>query len=106
MKDGLGNVDLVGPHDKSGLPPREEPTPFGPVLLGPVEYLVSHRLVMAAQEKSEERFDQAVALAQEFGGGLDWDYIEGEARYERVLPLYQQLRERTGVAQARDTQVG
>lgn len=94
VKAGVGQVDLVGPQEKSGLPARKEETTHRPVLLAPVEYLIARRLVMAAQEKSPERFSQAVALAVEFGDGLDWDYIEGNARYERVLPLYQQLCDR------------
>ena len=28
VKKGLGNVDLVGPRDRSGLPPRAFPTPY------------------------------------------------------------------------------
>ena len=96
-KRGLGKVDLVGPNDKSGLPPRSEPTPYGEVLLGPVEYLIVRRLMRSGRERSTELFHQAEVLAAEYRTGLDWDYIRLEATYEHVLPLYDQLRKNLGL---------
>ncbi len=93
VKTGLGNVDLVGPRDRSGLPPRALPTPFGAVLLGPIEYLIVRRLMMAGQKRSTEMFRQAVVLAARYKRGIDWDYIRAQAAYERVLPLFQELEE-------------
>lgn len=92
IKTGLGQVDLVGTSDRSGLPPRRERTPYGTVLLGPVEPLIVRRLTRAARERSTALFRQAEVLAARFSRSLDWDYIEAEAAYERVLPLYDQLR--------------
>jgi hypothetical protein len=91
-KDGLGQVDLVGPKDRSGLPPRVEHTPYGDLLLAPVEYLIVRRLMRAGREHSTELFRQAEVLAVQYGGELDWDYIRGDASRENVLPLYEQLR--------------
>jgi hypothetical protein len=91
-KDGLGQVDTVGPKDRSGLPPRVERTPYGEVLLAPVEYLIVRRLMRAGREHSTELFRQAEVLAAQYKAGLDWDYIRGEASRENVLTLYEQLR--------------
>jgi hypothetical protein len=91
IKEGLGQVDLVGAKDRSGLPPRSERTPYGPVLLGPVEYLIVRRLMRAGRERSTELFRQAEVLAARYENGLDWDYIRIESAYENVLPLYEQL---------------
>jgi hypothetical protein len=91
-KTGLGQVDLVGVRDRSGLPPRPQPTPFGEVLLGAVEYLIVRRLMRAGREHSTEYFRQAEVLAAEYRRDLDWDYIRVLAGHEHVLPLYRQLR--------------
>jgi hypothetical protein len=94
----LGQVDLVGARDRSGLPPRSEPTPYGNVLLAPVEYLIVRRLMRAGRERSTELFRQAEVLAAEYGSGLDWAYIRSEAVYERVLPLLEQLQRQVGLS--------
>lgn len=86
----VGLVDLVGPADPSGLPPRVVKTPFGPVLLSAPEPLIIRRLTRAQREKSQELFRQAVALAQL--GNLDWEYLESEARYEGVEGRLRELR--------------
>jgi|SRR5208283_292103 len=93
VKKGLGNVDLVGPRDRSGLPPRVIPTPHGNVLLGPIEYLIVRRLMRAGRERSTELFRQAEVLAAQYRRGLDWDYIKTQSVYEKVLPLFNQLKE-------------
>lgn len=86
----IGLVDIVGPADRSGLPPRRKSTPFGDVLLSAVEPLIIRRLYRAAREDSEELFGQAVKLARL--GTIDWAYLENEARYEKVEPLLRRLR--------------
>jgi len=93
VKKGLGSVDLVGSRDRSGLPARAWKTPFGDVLLAPVEYLIVRRLMRAGREKSTELFRQAEVLAAQFRRGLDWDYLRNQAEYEKVKPLYAQLRD-------------
>jgi hypothetical protein len=93
VKKELGSVDLVGSRDRSGLPPRASPTPYGDVLLAPVEYLIVRRLMRAGREHSTELFRQAEVLAAQFSKSLDWDYVRSNATYEKVLPLYNQLRE-------------
>jgi hypothetical protein len=93
VKKGLGSVDLVGSRDRSGLPPGSRPTPFGDVLLAPVEYLIVRRLMRAGQKQSTELFRQAEVLAARFKKNLDWDYVRVQADYEKVLPLYVQLRD-------------
>lgn len=97
VKDGLGQVDLVGPRDRSGLPPRAQSTPYGDVLLAPVEYLIVRRLMRAGRERSTELFRQAEVLAAHYTEGLDWEYIRSEAVHEKVLPLYEQLRKQVGL---------
>jgi len=86
----VGLVDLVGTADRSGLPPRRVSTPFGPVTLGPLEPLIIRRLVRSEREGSPELLRQAVLLARK--GGLDWDYLESEARYEKIEVLLKKLR--------------
>ncbi|MGP8076486.1 MAG: hypothetical protein ACLP8Y_07130 [Thermoplasmata archaeon] len=93
VKGGLGNVDLVGERDRSGLPPRALPTPYGDVLLGSIEYLIVRRLMMARQKRSTEMFRLAAVLAARYKRGLDWDYIRAQAVYEKVLPLFEELKE-------------
>jgi len=93
VKAGIGSVDLVGPRDRSGLPPRAFPTPYGDVLLSPVEYLIVRRLVMAARQRSTDMFRQAEVLAARYRRGLDWEYIRVQSSFERVLPLFEQLKE-------------
>jgi hypothetical protein len=93
VKAGLGNVDLVGPRDRSGLPPRVVTTPHGNLLLGSVEYLIVRRLMRAGREHSTELFRQAEVLAAQFKRSIDWEYIRAQAAYEKVLPLYNQLKE-------------
>jgi len=93
VKGGLGSVDLVGQRDRSGLPPRALPTPYGDVLLGSIEYLIVRRLMMARQQRSRKVFRLAAVLAARYKRGLDWDYIRGQADYEKVLPLFDELKE-------------
>ena len=87
----VGLVDLVGPVDRSGLPPREIATPHGPVTLSAPEPLIIRRLIRSNRENSEVLFRQAVALARL--GNLDWEYLESEARYEKVEPRLKRLRQ-------------
>jgi hypothetical protein len=91
VKSSVGYVDLVGKLDRTGLPPRREPTPFGDVLLAPVEALIVRRLMRAAREKSPELLRQAEALAIEYGRDLDWAYIRAEASYEKFEPILKEL---------------
>jgi len=95
MDESVGLVDLVGSADRSGLPPRKLATPYGPVTVGPPEPLIIRRLMRAEREDSASLFDQAVALARM--GGLDWEYLESEARYEKVEPLLKRLRRSLGL---------
>ena len=90
FKENVGLVDLVGSTDRSGLPPRRLETPYGFVNVGPVEPLIIRRLYRARRENSRALYDQAVKLARM--GGLDWPYLEAEARYEKVAPLLKKLR--------------
>jgi len=90
----VGLVDIVGTADRYGLQPRKQSTPYGPVLLGAPEPLIIRRLQRAAREASEELFRQAVALAGL--ERLDWQYLESEARYEKVEPQLKRLREAVG----------
>lgn len=93
-RDGVGLVDLVGTVKRVGLPDRQERTPFGEVALAPVEALIIRRLIRASRENSDELARQAEALALEYGKGLDWDYLQVEAKYERILPLFREFNER------------
>jgi hypothetical protein len=95
-KTGLGKVDLVGSADRAGLPSRMRGTKYGPVRLGPVEYLIVRRLMRSGREHDVELFRQAEALAVDYGPSLDWDYLRGQASYEGVLPLFERLREQVG----------
>ncbi len=89
-KETIGLVDLVGPVDRSGLPPRQVETPFGPAALSALEPLIIRRLVRARREQSDELFEQAVGLARK--SDLDWEYLRLEARYEEVGPSLERLR--------------
>ena len=86
----VGLVDLVGSTDHSGLPPRELATPYGPVLVGAPEPLIVRRLARSSREGSDELFKQAVLLAKM--EDLDWEYLRGEARYERVESLLDKVQ--------------
>jgi hypothetical protein len=97
----VGLVDLVGPVERSGLPPRKIATPFGPVLLAAPEPLIVRRLFRAARENSEELFQQALALGRL--GGLDWEYLENEARYEKVEDRMKELRKAVRASSRRST---
>lgn len=88
----LGLVDLVGRSHKAGLPGQVLQTQFGPVRLGALEDLVVRRLLRAGRERSSKLYDEAMILASRYASTLDWEYIESLSRYERVLPLYRQLR--------------
>ena len=90
MDELVGLVDLVGPADRSGLPPRKISTPHGPLAISAPEPLIIRRLMRAKREKSEDLFGQAAALARM--GNLDWEYLESEARYEEVEPGLRRLR--------------
>jgi len=89
-KKNIGLVDVVGPGDRSGLPPRQVKTPFGPVLLSAVEPLIVRRLWRSAREGSADLFEQAVKLAR--NRDLDWEYLEAEARFEGVASSLVDLR--------------
>jgi hypothetical protein len=92
FKKNVGQVDLVSATDRSGLPSRTEPTPYGEVQLGAIEYVIVRRLMRAERERSSELFRQAEVLAAQYKRSLDWEYIASEAKHEGVLPLYRQLR--------------
>lgn len=93
VRRGLGSVDLVGPRDRSGLPPRVVTTPHGDVLVGPIECLIVRRLMRPGREHSVAFFRQAEVLAAQYKRSLDWDYIRAQAANEKVSPLYDQLEE-------------
>ncbi len=86
----VGLVDLVGAVARSGLPPRRVETPHGPILVSAVEPLIIRQLVRAAREPSTGLFRQALALGSL--GDLDWEYLEVEAKYEKVVPSLRRLR--------------
>lgn len=94
QKHGIGLVDLVGAHLRAGLPSRRHPTPFGDVLLAPVETLILRRLVRAAATRSDNLLAQAEALALAYGRSIDWEYLRAEATIERVRPLLEALNRR------------
>jgi hypothetical protein len=89
----VGLVDLVGPVDRSGLPPRRMETPVGPVFLSAVEPLIVRRLVRSKREGSEALYRQAASLARV--GRLDWEYLEAEAKFEQIVPLLGRLKRET-----------
>ncbi len=91
-----GLVDLVGARMKSDLPLQTMRTPYGSVSLGPPEDLITRRLMRAGAEHSTELFQEAVLLAHRYKTALDWEYIRADAKYEHVLPLYEQLRRLVG----------
>lgn len=99
FKEAIGLVDLVGAVARSGLPARRMSTPLGPLALSAVEPLIVRRLVRAKREASDAMFRQAVALARL--GGIDWEYLEVEARYEEIGPLLRRLRNRIGPLKGR-----
>lgn len=86
----VGLIDIVGSADRSGLAPRQVTTPFGPVSLSAPEPLIIRRLLRADRENSVELFRQAVLLARL--GGLDWEYLQSEARFEKVEDKLRELR--------------
>lgn len=90
FKRNIGLVDLVGPVARSGLPARRIETPYGRAMLSAVEPLIVRRLARSKREGSKELFRQAIDLARL--GPLDWEYLEAEAKYERVVPLLDRLR--------------
>lgn len=94
VKDGLGAVDLVGARDRSGLPPRHWPTPYGDVMLGPIEFLIVRRLMRTVTDRDPDLFRQAEALALRYPKGLDWEYIRVLGKAENVWPLVRQLESR------------
>ncbi len=94
VKDGLGAVDLVGARDRSGLPPRPWPTPYGEVMLGPIEFLIVRRLMRTVTDRDPALFRQAEALALRYPKGLGWEYVRVLAKAENVLPLVGQLESR------------
>ena len=90
FKPAIGLVDLVGPVTRSGLPPSRFETPFGPALVSAVEPLIVRRLLRAQREHSAGLFRQAVALSRL--GKIDWEYLEAEAKFERVGESLRRLR--------------
>ncbi len=96
VRDPPGLVDLVGARTKSHLSPQTLQTPYGSVHLGPPEDLITRRLMRAGAEHSTELFREAVLIAHRYRAVLDWEYIRADARYEHVLPLYEQLRQLVG----------
>ncbi len=96
VKKPLGLVDLVGARMKSSLSPQTFQTPYGSVSLAPLEDLITRRLMRAGAEHSTELFREAVLIAHRYRGVLDWEYIRADAQYERVLPLFEQLRTLVG----------
>ncbi|MGB7124923.1 MAG: hypothetical protein WBE40_08750 [Thermoplasmata archaeon] len=91
-KKPLGLVDLVGAHLKSDLATQTFQTPYGSVSLGPPEDLITRRLMRAGAERSTKLFQEAALIANRYKDRLDWEYIRLDAKYENVLPLYEQLR--------------
>lgn len=87
----VGLVDLVGSIDRSGLPPIEFSTSYGPVLLSAREPLIARRLMQSHRDGAPELLDQAAALARL--GALDWDYLRSEARSEEFVEELAKLRE-------------
>lgn len=92
--EAIGLVDLVGPKDRSGVPPTRLESRHGPVWISAVEPLIVHRLTRAARESGDRLFTQAVALAR--GRDLDWEYLEVIARFEGCEALLRKLRARVG----------
>ena len=92
FKESIGYVDLVGTEDRSGLPTQVVDSPSGPLRLAPVEALVIRRLVLHSRTGSEAYFEQAERLARLFPHSIDWEYVEVNAKYEKVLPVYRRLR--------------
>jgi hypothetical protein len=90
FKPIIGLVDVVGAGDRSGLQPLRLETPYGPLLISAVEPLILRRLTRARRERSDDLFEQAVALAKR--GNLDWEYLETMARFEGVNALLRKLR--------------
>ena len=86
----VGLVDIVGTADRSGLLPRRMRTAYGEVLLSAPEPLIIRRLIRADREADQGLFRQAVGLARL--GGLDWEYLESEAGYEKVRAGLRRLR--------------
>lgn len=75
---------------------REVSTPYGPVRLASVEDLIAKRLIEAKvwPRAGTEMFDQAIALAAEYGDDVDWDYVTLVAKRERADDLVLELRRR------------
>lgn len=90
FRASIGLVDIVGAGDRSGLPPHEFETPFGPVSVSAVEPLIVRRLMRARRERSDVLFQQAVRLAK--GRELDWEYLATMAKFEKSTPYLERLR--------------
>lgn len=90
VKPRLALIDLVGPRERSGLPPVRVETPHGPVLVSAVEPLILRRLSRANREGVKGFRSQAEQLAR--GRDLDWEYLEAVARFEGLSEELQRLR--------------
>lgn len=97
-------VDPVGTHyagDEARL--GEVSTPYGPVHLAAVEDLIAKRLIGAKvwPRNSNQLFAQAVALATEYSGVIDWDYVSKLTKRDLADDLVLELRRRTEAPAAR-----
>lgn len=90
FQERIGLVDLVGAVDRSGLPPRRVDTPVGPVVLSALEPLVLRRLMRSEREGLAALFKQAVKLGRL--GPLDWEYLQAEAKYEKLTPILRRFK--------------
>jgi len=97
-RDDLGVwVDAVG-RDYTGDTRKllEVTTPFGKVKLASVEDLIAKRLIETKvwPRGGTELFDQALALASEYDGQIDWEYVTKVATRDLAGDLVPELRRR------------
>jgi hypothetical protein len=75
---------------------QEVATPYGRVKLASLEDLIAKRLIETKvwPRGGTELFDQALALANEYDGQIDWDYVTKVATRDLAGDLVPELRRR------------
>lgn len=100
-KDGMGwfrkgwpfFIQVVGREYSGSLEKtREVETPYGRVRLAAVEDLIVKRLASAMSTGAKSDYGDAVLLAKDFEGQIDWAYAVEMARLWQTSELLKQLR--------------
>ena len=99
------DVQLVNRYDSAPSHlSRVVETPYGPVRLGAMEYILVKRLAEVRYwerprpdgEGRSARFAEAELLARRFHREMDWEYVEFHSKREGIEDLLAKLRQRIG----------